>query len=104
MRSTKVTRGSDALPLRVRRSSRTPRHPERPDPRRVARRILLQVIADIPDRAIVARVNGGLGVVLPAQGIGLRGFAFGENRLAKRQLAGRIIREPAGEALAGKVG
>src|SRR5262249_38084745 len=74
------------------------------DPRRVAGRALFEVIADVPDREVVGRVDGGLGVVLPAVRGRLRGLALDQDRLPQRQLARRVVGVPAGEALAGEVG
>src|SRR5947208_731297 len=47
-------------------------HAERADLRRVAGRVLLQVVADVPDRAVVRRIDGGRRVVFPAQRVHLR--------------------------------
>ena len=46
-----------------------PRHPKRANPAGIAGLALLDVIADIPDRAIVARINRRLRVILPAHDI-----------------------------------
>src|SRR5262249_22196845 len=47
-------------------NSPTTRHPLTGDPARVIRFTFLQIISDVPDGAIVAGVNSGLGVILPA--------------------------------------
>src|SRR5262245_43382896 len=47
--------------------SPTSRHPERTNADRVARRLLLEIVPDIPDGAVVARVDGGLRIILPAE-------------------------------------
>ena len=65
------------------RCARAARHAERPDARRVVHRALLQVIAHVPDRAVVARVHRSLRVVLPAQRAELRGLALDEHRLTQ---------------------
>src|SRR5688572_15514990 len=80
-------------------SATAPRHPERADPRRVAGGSLLQVIADVPDRAVIARVDRRLGVVLPAKRVRLRGLSLDEHRLPKGEVAEGIVRETPGEAL-----
>src|SRR5262249_43404014 len=75
---------------------------ERADPARIGIGALLQIIADVPNCAVVARVDGGLRVVLPPQRV-LRALAFGEYRLAERQQARWIVRQSPREALPGKV-
>src|ERR1035437_10296617 len=80
------------------------REPKAADPRGVGRRALLVVIADVPEGAIVAGVHRERRVVLPAQCACLRCFSIHENRLAKGELAPRVVREPRGETLAGEVG
>src|SRR5262249_49323843 len=71
---------------------------ERSDARRVGRRALLHVVADVPDRAVVRWIDGGLRVVLPAHR-GLRRLAVDQHRLVERQLTGRIGRQPRRDAL-----
>src|SRR5262245_25584360 len=75
------------------------RQPERSDAARVARRILLEVVTDVPDRTVVARVDRRLRIILPPHHA-LRGFAFDQHRFAKRQLPRRVAGESAGESLA----
>src|SRR5947207_2032102 len=72
------------------------------NPARVIRRALLEIIAYVPNCAVVARINRGLRIVLPAHRI-LRGFAFDQYGFAQGQLPERIFREPRRKALAGKV-
>src|SRR5678815_539598 len=79
------------------------RHLERADLRRIARRLFLEVVADVPHRAVVVRVEGGRGVVLPAQRVDLRALTLGKNGLGERQLAQRIVRLSPGKTLPGKV-
>src|SRR5215831_20232558 len=81
---------------------RTPRKTKRADARRVARRALLQVITDVPDRAVVRRVDRGLRVILPAQRTGLRRFSRGQHGLAQGKASARIVGETRREALAGE--
>src|SRR5688572_2862347 len=78
-------------------------HAKRTDAARVVRRVLLHVVADVPDRAVVARVDRRLRVVLPPQRIRLRCFAFHEDRLVQGESPLRVVRQAAGEALAGEV-
>jgi predicted metalloprotease with PDZ domain len=68
----------------VRSSSGAARKPKRADARRVGLRPLLEVVAHVPDRAVVAGVDRGLGVVFPAQGVGLRARAVHQHGLAQR--------------------
>src|SRR5256884_10014225 len=77
-------------------------HAKRADAACIARSIFLQIVADVPDRAVVARIHRGLGVVLPTYDI-LRSFAFDQQGLAQCQLAQWIIGQPRRETLTGKV-
>src|SRR5579863_9516120 len=47
--------------------------------------VFLQVVADVPEGAVVARVHGRRGVVLPAKAIRLRSLSLREHRFMKRQ-------------------
>src|SRR5438105_3980894 len=76
--------------------------PKRPDPRRIANRVLLQIVPHIPYRPVVRRVDGRLGVVLPTHAV-LRSLAFREYGLFEGQLPRWIARQPPGEPLAGEV-
>src|SRR5215468_5287266 len=67
------------------------RQPKGADAARVAGRGFLDVIAGVPDRAVVAWINRGLRVILPAHCI-LCSLAFGQNSLCQRQLAGLVPR------------
>src|SRR5262245_27096944 len=77
------------------------RQPKRSDPARVRRRSLLEIIPDVPDGAIVHRIDRRLGVILPPQVApfgrrpDLRCLAFDENGLGERQHAGWIVGGPA---------
>src|SRR5688572_5827453 len=71
-------------------------HTKSTDAARVVRRVFLHVVADVPDRAVVARVDGGLRVVLPPQRIRLRCLAFHEDRLVQGESPLRVVRETAG--------
>src|SRR5215831_2077851 len=55
------------------------------DPSAVARSPFLQIIADVPDGAIIGRVDGRLGVVFPAIRILLGRLSFDHDRFAQRQ-------------------
>src|SRR5207245_1931031 len=79
------------------------RQAEGADAGRIVGRAQLQVVAYIPDRAVVGGVHSGLGEVLPAQGVRLGRFAFGQNGFVQRQNTRGIAREPAGETLAREV-
>src|SRR5262245_27372175 len=81
----------------------TPRHLERADLRRVARRVLLEIVADVPPGAVVVGIEGGCGVILPPQRGRLRTFAGRKDRLGERELAEGIVRLSTREALAGEV-
>src|SRR5262245_37386387 len=98
-RDRRLTRGG-WLP-RSGTSSAAARKAEGADAGRVAASVLLDVVADVPDRAVVARVDGGLRVVLPAHQA-LRRFALDQHGLAQRQHPLRIVRETGREALAGE--
>src|SRR4051812_13605854 len=76
------------------------RHSESANPRRERCRPGLQVVADVPDRAVVRRIDRGLSVVLPAQSVLLRRLSLGEYHFAKVQAARRIGRASACESLA----
>src|SRR5262245_16643710 len=64
---------TSTLPAAIRQS-------ERADSRGVARRALPDVIADVPDRAVVGRIDGRLRVVFPAHHV-LRILSFDEHCL-----------------------
>ena len=51
-------------------------HAERADSRGIRRLTGAQVVADVPDGAIITRVDGSLSVVFPSKRIGLRSFPF----------------------------
>src|SRR5437870_4811975 len=87
--------------MKSREGSAATRQPERSNPARITRGAFLDVVADVPNRAVVARIDRGLRVVLPTHH-GLRVLAFDEHALAERQLTGRVAGEPRGEALARK--
>src|SRR5262249_11551716 len=76
--------------------------PEGADLRGIRVEALREIVADIPDRTVVARIQRGLRVVLPSQRV-LRRLSLDQDRLAQREKAGRIGREPSRKALAGKV-
>src|SRR3972149_9146152 len=76
--------------------------PERADPRRVGSRARLYVVPDVPDRAVVARIDRRLRVVLPAHRR-LRRLSFDEDRFLQRQLSLRIGCKPPGKPLPWKV-
>lgn len=78
------------------------RHAKRADPARVAGRAFLDVVAHVPDRTVVARVDRRLCVVFPTHRV-LGSFAFHQHGLLQRQLAERVLREPAGKPLPGEV-
>src|SRR5438128_2489690 len=86
-------------------SARPTGHAECADLARVARRIFLEIIADVPDGAIINGIQRRLAVVLPPQDPPFRrraelgGLALGESGLRKRELAERIARRSPGEAL-----
>jgi tricorn protease len=84
-------------------ASLRPRHSKATDTRRIVRGPLLEVVTDVPDRAVVARVDRGLRIIHPPQRVRLCGLSFDENHLVQRQDAQRIVREPPREALAGEV-
>src|SRR5262245_65883632 len=83
--------------------ARASRKSYRRDSRRVSGRAALQVVPNIPDRAVVRRIHGSLRVVLPTHRRGLRRFAGYENRLTQRESSRRIIAQPAGESLTGEL-
>src|SRR5581483_11963364 len=78
------------------------RQPERTNACGVSVAAATEVITDVPHRAVVARIDRRLRVVLPPHHV-LRRFTFDENRLARREHTGRIASEPGGEALAGEM-
>src|SRR5579872_734972 len=61
--------------------------------------VLLVVVADVPERAVIGRIHRQRRVVLPAERRGLRSLAVRENRLAKGELALGIVRKPGSESL-----
>src|SRR5580704_2952373 len=71
---------------------------------RVAIVARLQVIADIPERAVITRIQRQRRVVLPAQRVRLRGLPIGKNRLVQRHRARLVTRQPRGETLTSKRG
>src|SRR5262245_39723579 len=79
------------------------RDPKRTDPGRITAGTLFEVIARVPDRAVFGRVDCGLGIVLPAVRVGLRGLSLDKDPFVQRQLAQRVVRPSACKALAGVV-
>src|SRR5262245_21023450 len=75
---------------------------KRADLARIAGRVFLEVIADVPDCAVVARINRRLCVVLPAHSV-LRRCAFSQHSLAQGQQAERVTSPASSETLSGKV-
>src|SRR4029078_4704834 len=79
---------------------------ERADPRRVAGGVLLEIVADIPDGAVVRRLHRVRRVCLPASRLARRGALrvrpFREDRLLHGELSQGIARLPAGESLSGE--
>src|SRR5262245_12401849 len=80
-------------------STAAPGHPERADSRRIARRALLQVVADVPHRAIVGWIDRRRRVILPPERGRLRRFAFHEYGLLEREDARGIGALAPGEPL-----
>src|SRR5438128_7363239 len=70
--------------------------------RRIRPDAFLQIIAHVPDRAVVVRVHGGLCVVLPTHRV-LGVLSFDEDGFSQSEYAWRIACQPAGEPLARKV-
>src|SRR6185436_12968202 len=81
----------------------TPRHLERADLRRVARRVFLEVVANVPHGAVIVGIERRGRVVLPTQRVRLRGLAYREDGFRERELAERIVGLPAGKALSCEV-
>src|SRR5450759_2057629 len=73
------------------------------DPSGVAGGAGFQVIADVPEGAVVGWVHGGGGVIFPTEGIVLRGLAFHEDGLLKGQLPLGVAGASRGETLAGEI-
>src|SRR6185437_8036474 len=73
------------------------------DPRRISRLAGLQVVPDVPERTVIARVQGQRRVVLPAQCIRLRSLSISQHRLVQSQRARLIARQPRREPLPRKV-
>src|SRR5258708_39722968 len=63
------------------------RHAKSSDAARVVGCSRVQIVAHIPNRAIVRGVDGGLGIVHTAQGVLLRGLALCEDSLVQGQHA-----------------
>src|ERR1043165_10157532 len=76
-------------------------HSESTDSRRERGCARLEVVTHVPDRAVVRRVDRGLGVVFPAQSVGLRGFALCQDDFAEAQLTEWIRRASSSESLTG---
>ena len=72
------------------------------DPGRIARGTVLDVVADVPDRAVVTWVHRGLRIILPAHRW-LAVFSLCQHGFAQCQTAGRIARKARGETLPGEV-
>src|SRR5436190_23142444 len=75
---------------------------ERPDARGIRRRVLLEVIAHVPDRAVVSGIDRGLRVILPAHRVDLGRLPACERRFTQGELAERIIGQTARESLTGE--
>src|SRR3954470_15278679 len=73
------------------------------DARRIVCCASLQIIPDIPDGAIIARVHRRLSVILPPQRNCLRRFPHGDDAFMNGETSARIGGESAGETLAGKL-
>src|SRR6185437_12141767 len=71
----------------------------RANARGVAWFALLQVVANVPERAIVARVDVQCRIVFPPQAVRLRSFARCHHGFMHSHLSLRISREPSGKAL-----
>src|SRR5262245_56995930 len=107
--TTRPTRKS-GLPPRSKRGLRrsdfrrlpTARHLERPNLARVARGALLHVVSDVPDGAVVRRIDCRCRVVLPSHRR-LDLFPLDQHRLLHRQLPWWIAWCPAGKALPGEL-
>src|SRR5262245_2108852 len=78
------------------------RQPECADLARVVGRVLLDVIPDVPDGAVVGRIHRGRRVVLPTHR-GLNSLAFDQDRFLQRHLSWWIVGEPCCEALTGEL-
>src|SRR5262249_1706463 len=76
-----------------------PGEAERSDSRCVVCLALFDIVADVPDRAVVDGIDRGLRVIFPAHRV-LRRLALDQHALAKRQQSRRIVRQPRGKSLA----
>lgn len=65
---------------------------------------LLEVVANVPESAVVGRIDVERCVVFPAQRIRLRRLALRKDGFVKRHLSFRIACESRGKALAGEAG
>jgi hypothetical protein len=64
------------------------------DTRRVILGVLLEVVADIPKRAVVAWVDVERRIVFPSHGVRLRRFAFRQHGFTHRHLSFGVSRHP----------
>ena len=80
--------------MKSREGSAATRQPERPNPARITRSAFLDVVADVPNRAVVGRVDRGLRVVLPTHH-GLRVLAFGVPAIHLNRVQFGIGNDPA---------
>src|SRR4051794_14602223 len=76
---------------------------KRRDVRRIVCCASFQIIPDIPDGAIIARVHRSLSVILPPQRIRLARFPHGDDAFMNGETSAWIGGESAGETLAGEV-
>src|SRR4249920_3926723 len=73
---------------------------ERANTRSARRRTGLQEIASEPEGAIVRRVDGDVGVVLPSETVRLRRLPLGQDRFVEGELALWVAGRSRGEPLA----
>src|SRR6185436_7470250 len=78
------------------------RHSKSTDSSRVVRCVFFHIVADVPDRAVIARVYGRLRIVLPSHNV-LRACALHQDSFPKRQLSRRVLCKPPRKALAREV-
>src|SRR5215469_5103071 len=88
----------------ARSRSQTARGTEGPDLCGVGGSAGFQVVAYIPEGAIVAGIDRGGGIVFPSERCGLRRFAFRENRFMQRHDSRRIRGHSCRETLTRKMG